>query len=77
PVGVACVWAGNAEVMLEVGARGAKRTLKLNTNASLQKAGEGKYWRYTIKLVGLNPRPSAGGKIAAGEYTATLLVVKE
>ena len=77
PVGVVCMWAGNAEVMLEVGARGAKRTLKLNTNASLQKAGEGSYRRYKIKLVELNPRPSSERKIAAGEYTATLLVVKE
>lgn len=77
PVGVACVWAGNAEVLLEVGARGARRTLKLNTNESLRKAGEGKYRRYTIKLLGLNPRPAREGKIAAGEYTATLLVVKE
>ncbi|HEV2860590.1 MAG TPA: hypothetical protein VGX48_06270 [Pyrinomonadaceae bacterium] len=79
PVGVACVWAGNAEVMLEVGGRrgGLKRTLKLNTNASSQKAGEGKYGRFTIKLVELNPRPSREGKIAAGGYTATLLVVKD
>lgn len=77
PVGVACVWAGNAEVLLEVGARGAKRTLKLNTNESTRKAGEGRYRRYTVKLLELNPRPSPERKIAAGEYRATLLVVKE
>ncbi len=82
PVGVACVGAGNAEVMLEVSARGGGskktlRTLKLNTNAGSQKAGEGKFRRYTIKLLELNPRPAREGKIAAGVHTATLLVVKE
>lgn len=79
PEGVACVWAGNAEVLVEVGGRrgGVKGTLRLNTSASLRKAGEGRYRRYTIKLLELNPRPSHEGKVAAGEYTATLLVVKE
>jgi hypothetical protein len=79
PVDVNCVWAGNAEVLFEVGAKGGrgKKTLRLNTNASGQGAREGKYGRYTVKLLGLSPQPRSGRKIAAGEYTATLLVVKE
>ena len=79
PKDVTCVWAGNAEVLIEVSTTGArgKRTLRLNTNASRQSAGEGRYRRYTVKLVGLSPYPRSGHKIEAGEYTATLLVVKE
>jgi hypothetical protein len=79
PTGVECVWAGNAEVLIEVGAggRGAGSTLRLNTNTSPERAGEGKYRRYTVRLVGLSPYPRAGRKIRPGEYTATLLVSKE
>jgi hypothetical protein len=79
PADVNCVWAGNAEVLVEVGAKGrrGKRVLRLNTEASRRRAGEARYQRYTVRLVGLSPRPRGGRKIAAGEYTATLLVVKE
>src|SRR5215207_8862677 len=79
PVGVNCVWAGNAEVVFEVGARGrrGRTTLTLNTNASPERPGEGRSGRYTLKLVGLAPQPRGDGKIAAGRYTATLLVAKE
>jgi hypothetical protein len=77
PVNVNCVWAGNAEVLIEAGAkggRGRKKTLRLNTNAGPERPGEGKYGHYTVKLLGLSPQPREGRKIAAGQYTATLLV---
>ena len=76
PADANCVWAGNAEVLIEVGAKSGKgkKTLRLNTNASPERPGEGRYGRYTVKLVGLTPQPRAGRKIKAGEYTATLLV---
>jgi len=79
PVDVNCVWAGNAEVVFEVGARGwrGRQTLRLNTNASPERPGEGRYGRYTLKLVGLTPQPRSKRKIPAGRYTATLLVSKE
>ncbi|HEX7956590.1 MAG TPA: hypothetical protein VF508_06595 [Pyrinomonadaceae bacterium] len=79
PANVTCVWAGNAEVLIEVGAKGGrvKRVLRLNTNATGRGAVEGRYRNYTLKLVGLSPRPRDGRKTAAGEYTATLLVVKD
>lgn len=79
PVDVSCVWAGNAELLFEVGARGwrGRTTLKLNTNASPERPGEGRYGRYTLKLVGLTPSPRSNGRIAAGRYTATLLVSGE
>ena len=79
PLDVACVWAGNAEVLFEVSAKGGrgKRSLRLNTNASPERPGEGRYGRYTVKLVGLSPQPRSTQKIPAGQYTATLLVSKE
>ena len=79
PVDVNCVWAGNAEVVFEVGARGRRgsKTLRLNTSASPEHPGEGRFGRYTLKLVGLAPQPRSNRKIAAGRYTATLLVSKE
>jgi hypothetical protein len=79
PADVDCVWAGNAEVLVEVGGRGwrGKRLLKLNTNAGGERASEGRHGRYTIKLVGLSPQPRSNRKIAQGQYRATLLVSKE
>ena len=79
PSDVDCVWAGNAEVVVEVGGRrwGGKQTLTLNTNAGTQGASEAKYGRYTVKLVNLSPLPRSDRKIQPGRYTATLLVSKE
>jgi hypothetical protein len=79
PVDVTCVWAGNAELLFEVSAKGGRgmKTLRLNTNASTERPGEGEYRRYTLKLVGLSPQPRSNRKIPAGQYTATLLVSKE
>jgi hypothetical protein len=78
PADVNCVWAGNAEVLVEAGGKGwkGKRTLKLDTNGGGRGASEAGYGRYTLKLVALSPRPRSGRKIAPGQYTATLLVSK-
>jgi hypothetical protein len=79
PTGVECVWAGNAEVVIEVGTRNRRvsKTLRLNTNASPERPAEDKYRGYTVKLVELKPYPSASRKVRQGEYTATLLVVRD
>lgn len=79
PVNVACVWAGNAEVLVEVGAKNGRggKTLRLNTNANPERPAEGRFGRYTVKLVGLTPQPATTRKIRAREYTAALLVTKD
>lgn len=79
PTGVECVWAGNAEVLVEVGTRNRRvsKTLRLNTNVSPERPAEDKYRGYTVRLVRLDPHPRAGRKIRQGEYTAALLVVKD
>src|SRR5919206_3489838 len=68
PTNVDCVWAGNAEALFEVSAGGARgrRTLSLNTNAGQERAAEGTYRRYTVKLVGLSPYPQSPRKIRQG-----------
>jgi hypothetical protein len=79
PTNVDCIWAGNAEVLIEASAGGAmaKKVLTLNTNASQGRAGEGEYRRYTVKLVGLSPYPQNTRKIQQGGYIATLIVTKQ
>jgi hypothetical protein len=79
PEGVDCVWAGNAEVLVEVGSRNRRvnKTLRLNTNSGPERPAEDKYRSYTVRLVRLDPHPRANRKIRQGEYTATLLVIKE
>ena len=79
PEEVDCVWAGNAEVLVEVSAtnRRVSKTLKLNTNASPERPAEDKYRTYTVKLVELKPYPRTTRKMRQGEYTATLLVSKD
>jgi len=79
PTGVECVLAGNAEVLIEASAGGARsrRTLSLNTNARQGRAGEASYHHYTVKLVSLSPYPSNTRKLRQSQYVATLLVTKE
>lgn len=79
PTGVDCIWAGNAEVLVEVGAKNRRvsKTLRLNTNASPERPGEDKYRDYTVRLVRLDPYPRTTRKIRQGDYTATLLVSKD
>jgi hypothetical protein len=79
PVDVECVWAGNAEVLLELrlkGRRGTK-TLRLNTNASPERPNEAAYGRYNLKLSGLAPQRRSNQEIKPGRYTATLQVTKQ
>lgn len=77
PAGVACVWAGNAEVLIEVESGGRRATLRLNTLGGSDYSKEARHGRYTVALVALNPRPRASGRLKATDYTATLVVRKE
>ena len=78
PRGVTCVWAGNGQVTLTIGKRGGRgESLTLNTMGIGQMPSEGKYKSYKVKLVELSPYPRDGQEIAAGDYTATLVVSKE
>ncbi|MBV9926189.1 MAG: hypothetical protein JOZ96_14310 [Acidobacteria bacterium] len=79
PVDVECVWAGNAEVILELRVKGQRgtKTLRLNTNAGPERPNEGSYGRYTLKLAGLAPPRRSRQEIKPRQYTATLQVTKD
>jgi hypothetical protein len=76
PTDVACVWAGNAAVKLQLSGLGKTRSVTLNTSQAGQFVSETIYQGYKVKLVDLSPRPRSTQKIAPGNYQATLLVIK-
>ena len=73
PVGVTCVWAGDAVVAIAVDhtASGAK-TLELHTNASF--ATDAPLDGNTVSLLELSPTPREGSTIEVDQYRATLVV---
>lgn len=76
PANVNCVWAGNAEVALDLLHNNCSTAVTLNTLRSSGTGDEGKVGGFRIKLVKLVPYPHTERKIAPGDYTATLLVTK-
>lgn len=75
PVGVKCVWAGNAKVSLEIEGTAAGRTnIILNTELEPRMM---QLDAYEIRLISLAPTPREGISIAASEYFATLQVVEK
>ncbi|MGH9933325.1 MAG: hypothetical protein ACREA9_29425 [Pyrinomonadaceae bacterium] len=74
PSDVTCVWAGNAAVQLQLSAGRGSKTVTLNTSKSPSFVGESEYRGYKVKLVDLSPYPRSDRKIAARDYTVTLLV---
>ena len=72
PMGVLCIWAGNARVDLELRGIGAPATLSVNT---FNGAKEVVYGSYRIQLVQLEPAAITNGPVRPGDYRATLKVV--
>lgn len=72
PIGVDCIWAGNAKLQLKISqAKGASKTFELNTNLQPQVfTFEG----YEIKIVDLTPTPKVNVRINRKSYTATVSV---
>jgi len=77
PKDVTCVWAGNAAVRIQLSVGRRSKTLTLNTSGNATFVREVEYQGYKVKLVDLSPAPLSKQKIAAGDYTATLLVSKK
>jgi len=68
PVGVNCVWAGNAKIQVRVSdRRGHSKMIELNTNGEPRAA---QFGRYAINLVNLTPQPRQNSKPAPSRYTA-------
>ncbi|MGI8917118.1 MAG: hypothetical protein ACR2H6_00860 [Pyrinomonadaceae bacterium] len=76
PSNVNCVWAGNAEVVLEWLADKCPTSITLNTHGT-PTGNESKVRGYRVKLIMLEPYPHSEKKISPSDYTATLLVAKE
>jgi hypothetical protein len=73
PLGVTCVWEGDAVVI--VTARqppAAGNALELHTSGRFPQ--EGAHGRYRIELVSLVPQPREDEAVAPGQYRATLRV---
>lgn len=73
PVGVTCIWEGDAVVELRVApASNAAETLRLHTNDRF--AREGRAHGVTVLLERLAPLPTADGPVEADAYRAALRV---
>jgi len=69
PQGVVCVWAGNAEVILEV----SKNEIALNTILDPKEAVVGDY---NIQLQDVIPYPKAGEELKPEDYSIRIVVSK-
>ncbi|HSB10707.1 MAG TPA: hypothetical protein VLM38_14560 [Blastocatellia bacterium] len=74
PTGVACVWAGNAKIGIEVAKKKTKQ-LVATLNTSLEPR-QIEYKGFKIKLVALTPYPNKEARIDPKEYEAVLVVTK-
>ena len=77
PTDVNCVWAGNAEITLNVNYDKCAAIITLNTHRTSETNDEGKVGGFRVKLLKLEPYPHSQKKITPSDYTATLLVTKE
>jgi hypothetical protein len=77
PSNVNCVWAGNAEVAVDLLRDKCTTILTLNTHPRPAASDEGKVGDLRIKLVKLEPYPHTERKISPSDYTATFVVTKE
>jgi hypothetical protein len=74
PVGVVCVWKGNARALFSARtARGECVEFELNTGVE---PFEYRLGDHTIRLAKLAPHPNVNRETKAGEYVATLAVSK-
>ncbi len=73
PIGVLCIWAGEAVVALEA-RRLPSTTARLVLKTDPQTETTVRFQGYEIELVELKPHPRLGEAIDPGQYVATLLV---
>jgi len=70
PQGVVCVWAGNAEILLEV----SKNEIALNTALDPKEQVVGDY---NIQLRDVIPHPKAGEELKPEDYSIKIIVSKK
>jgi hypothetical protein len=75
PVGIDCVWEGDAVVQLRLDkAKNGTSFVQLHTSTS--SPTDASYREYRVRLEKLTPRPRAEAKIEPREYVSTLIVEK-
>ena len=77
PADVNCVWAGQAEVVLNVKHNNCTSALTLTLPKNNQASDEGKAGGFRLKLVKLDPYPRTDQKISPNDYRASLIVTKD
>ncbi len=76
PIGVQCIWAGDAAVRLRLSAPNlAHTTATLHTN--LDTAKETTYAGWKVSLQAVTPAPTADAAVRADDYRVTLLIVRK
>ena len=73
PRDVVCVWAGNARVSLTL--RDGSNADAVDLNSTLEPRAVTR-WGYAVKLVDVQPVPTAGQPIPAREYVVRLVVTR-
>lgn len=72
PVGVNCVWAGNAKIKVTVQqGNDPAETFEMNTNLGAKGANYGSFY---INLLSLTPTPAANVRINRNAYAATFSI---
>ncbi|WP_420208434.1 hypothetical protein [Candidatus Electronema sp. JC] len=74
PIGVQCVWTGNAEIVLELSGDGNHAAV-LNTNPQFQQSYRTS--EHVVTLKELKPYPEEGQPIALNDYVAVLTAEKK
>ena len=75
PIGVDCIWQGNAKVLLKMHRKGKDaRTLELNTTLEPRSAS---FPGYVVEMVQLEPYPKANASTKKEDYVVTLIVRKQ
>ncbi len=74
PVGVNCIWAGNAKVQIEISSKkGISQTFELNTDLQPQIVA---FDGFEIKLQNLTPHPKAETTTNPNSYTSVFAIRK-
>lgn len=74
PVGVNCIWEGNAKIQIKV-SKSKVETAVFELNTSLEPKNIS-FQDYKIHFVGLEPRPKAEAHTKKEDYSATLSLIK-
>ena len=76
PLGVTCIWEGDAVVeLVATDPPSPGQALELHTAGQFPR--EATHGRYLIRLVALSPQPREGQPVAAQDYRATLRVTPQ